>query len=323
MVSQSKKIPKIVLLALDGSLYQHIEKRTALIIELILRTGATPLDIIGITPDQFSSQGRFTLISRKHKDSPQHTVTLSTQALLQAQKTDFSSISTRRIRQLLQQHTTTLGTTFNARELRNLYINYVAPHQGEVSQIKTTQRTTLNKEEIRRIKQIATTHKSTLFLLLETGIRVSEAVQITREHIKNQQLSITKDISYNKKPRIINISLSLQKALETKQKPLTVRRLEQVCKELSEQLGFIVTPNILRASAVQKLSTKLTQEQVQTQTGLHSKLLYTHGILSLREHTLPQTLLGVDSPEVADEEEGATAFMYRRSKLKDGGDTDE
>lgn len=353
-MNQGKKYPKIdrvIELFRERKLYNKIKSPAAFCIELILQTGATPIDLVNIKPTHFNkNKKQLNLHINKKKTIATTTHKISAKAIetfFELEKIKpISTYSIRRIQQLIKEETEAIGSELtNPRSLRKEYLKQIFLENPENIQQATQltsikQRKTLSKKEEKIILKSKYNKRNKLLIttLLQTGIRINELLQLQAKHIDKKTIIITKDIAYNKRKRRVPLSLfyltnlrqvSKQKYLFSnyQNKPLTQRRFEQICKETEKKLGIKeLSPSIIRATAIQNLSTKLTQEELQKQTGLQSNTLYTHALISSSTTTTTTTAKTVEKIKVErkdDDANNASRYMYSKSKLKDGGDTDE
>lgn len=340
---QNSKVDRVIELFREKRLYQTLKKPVALLIELILRTGATPVDIIHIQPEHIDRKHQtLTLHPHKKKNVPPSTHQLSNEAIhtFFSLKKPLHNYSIRRLQQLLKEETTRIGSTLTTpRSLRKEYLKEIlsstTTHVLEKTQLTSIQqRTILTPQEQQRLKTTSYNprNKALILTLLQTGLRVQEVLLLQKKHLVGTELIISKDISHNQEQRTISLPPALHSYTPKKQflfsstTPLTQRRFEQICKEVAQKTNIkTLTPSILRATAIYNLSSQKEEDELLLQTGLQSSTLYTHGFLvHTLDETTPTTQEVTQSTNTEEfDERGDDDFMYHRSKLKDGGDTDE
>lgn len=335
-------------LFLERKLYSTLKKPVALLIELILLTGATPIDITNIQAKHLNRATKtLTLHINKKKTISTTTHKLSSQAIetfFKLEKTKpLSQYSIRRIQQLIKEETTRVGSALrNPRSLRREYLKRVisenSPHLREQTQlISLRQRTTLNEKDQKKLlkENYSSRNKTLILTLLQTGLRVNELLQLEARYIDKNILTIPAHISHNNTSRTISISQQLVAKFPqegflfttNRNNNISQRRFEQICKEVGEKLSIKeLTPSIIRATAIKNLSKQLSEEELLKQTGLGSSTLYTHSIFTSTTNSIDTTTTSVSDLSVERKDsssDDADRFMYTRSKLKDGGDTDE
>jgi len=345
---KNPKVDRVIELFREKKLYSQLNKIAALCIELILQTGATPIDIVNIKAKDINKQTKqLTLHVNKKKQIATTTHHISSQAIktffeLNVKK-PLSSFSVRRLQQIIKKETEKIGSSFtNPRSLRRAYLKKIFQENPTELRAKTQltslkQRHLLSKENQQKLigEKYSTRNKTLILTLLHTGIRISELLHLQAHHIKKNVLTINKKIAHNNEIRKINIPSKLvaQYPVEgylfanNRNDKLTQRRFEQICKEVGTQLNIKqLSPSIIRASAIQNLSKLLGEKQLLIQTGLQSSTLYTHAIFtSTKESTSTTTTLLEDKliERKDSDSTNANEFMYSKSKLKDGGDIDE
>lgn len=329
----------------NGRLFSTCSSRDALIIYLLYKTGSKPSDIAQLTVDSVDLlKKRISVrsVRKYHENMPSISVRIPSQlSLLPLLSGRYifgkgeTPLSVRRIEQIVKD---ILG--ISPRDIRKLYLqNNISPSQNInlITRLKTPQKREIlsnSQLDILRgtLRSFSERDQLIIHTQLVTGLRVAELVQLHTMHIVQSGILIPKDISVSREERFIALPASLLKQLSTLNgylfgragKPLTVRRFEQICVDVSSKLSFDVTPSILRSTAIHRLAKTLSLSQVQEQVGLKSDLLYTHGIVSEKPHT-------TSTSEVVDKEdrkdgklEYSSSSMYRKARTKrGGGDADE
>ncbi len=339
----NSKVDRVIELFREKKLYTTLKKPVALLIELILSTGATPIDIVNIQAKHINKRtNTLTLHIHKKKEITPTKHLLSSQAIRTffSLKKPLHSYSIRRLQQLLKEETQQVGSTLTtARSLRKEYLknqfNYENITTSQTQLISLQTRTLLSKEDQKKLyeKTYSQRNKQLILTLLETGLRVKEVLELHGKNLQEDTLIISKEASYNNQerkiplPHILKKSLFKKGYLFSKQQPLTSRRFEQICKEVAQELSIEqLTPSILRATAIYNLSKHYSQKKLQFHTGLNSSTMYTHGFLATPSRTSATTQEvseSTDKQRKDQEDETASTYMYLRSKLKDGGDSDE
>lgn len=339
------KVDRVIELFTENMLYSTFSKPVALLIELILRTGATPIDVVNIQPEHLNrATKQLTLHIHKEKHIIPTTHSFSQKGIeaFFSLKKPLHTYSIRRLQQLLKKETQQVGSTLTTpRALRKAYlsslsnINEFTSEKTQLTSLKT--RTLLSKQDQKKLSQenYFPRYKQLILTLLQSGLRVSEVLLLQPRHIQKNTLLISADISYNQVAREIplpfilkkQLALSTQKYLFSKKKPLTQRRFEQICKEVKSELHITeLSPSILRATAIFNLSKTLSEDELLSQSGLGTSTMYTHGFLTTTEDSTTITTPLVDedlSVRKDSDSNDANESMYHRSKLRDGGDSDE
>ncbi|MCA9478492.1 MAG: site-specific integrase [Nanoarchaeota archaeon] len=331
----------------QNRLYTTFSPVVALSLELILTTGATPIDLIHIRPEEFEKNtGILHFTPHKKKDLATTTHTLSSEAAktffdLEAKK-PLRSFSIRRLQQLIKEETLKAGSKLTTpRLLRQSYLQELfskeqtaLPEQTQITSLQPKE--LLSKQEERLLYEgtYSKRDKTLIITLLQTGIRINELLSLQKKHLTKRQIIITEDISHNGVKRSIPLpAILLEQEIPegflfttNRNNPLSQRRFEQICKEVAQQLHLSsLSPRLLRATAIKNLSRTYTQENLLTQTGLKSSF-YTHALFGLGTKANVTTSTSFSRQEEDRKDSKATdanRFMYSRSKLRDGGDQDE
>lgn len=312
-----KRTDSIVKRLLDGSLFKVLENRDALLFYTLYNTGCSVSDLVNIRVKDFRAKANsLTILStrKQHegKIKTEHHIDYRAKRIFEKyietrNNDDFlfsgkkNGMSQRRVEQIIKEIAVTFGSCLTTpSKIRKLFVAKTLQNpKGDVNsktRLKSLKiRKQLTKKELKAVINASNSmDKRNAILIetmLETGIRISELVQLPTNAISKKSIRIDKTISHNKKIRHARISNKLynkikhfsienQEFLFTNKsgKSISIRRFQQVCKEIKNSTGIDITPSILRSTAIYILHKNGID--VEEQAGLKSGTYYTYGIIS-------------------------------------------
>jgi len=200
-------------------------------------------------------------------------------------------LTTRRIEQIFKDASKEAGVNITPKDLRTAYLQQAAnTTKNEEELRKLTGLTSVTKKHILSqqeqkslLSKAAPREQALISLLLETGIKATEALALTEKKVSKTHIILPN--------RTIPLTPSLSNELQTLAQPgshlfstrqstqLTPRRAEQLIKEVGKDIGLDVTPTLLRNTAITQLAQKYGVEEAQRRAGIKTPLTYKYGLL--------------------------------------------